>query len=160
MVTKEVAKKQKNKRRVRRKSTAPKAATHPVKHQPVDPNTVTLVEGSGGPKRGGGTGGHYWHIQAGNQRAGHVFINIIEDEFFGPHASVQIHLNQSARGKQIGRVAYRLACEQSSHDKVYAHMRKSNVASRRAAEEAGFRVITDERIPQLSMVWQRQPATK
>jgi hypothetical protein len=35
-------------------------------------------------------------------------------------------------------------------------MRKSNIASRRAAEEAGFEVIEDKRNPQLSMVWQRK----
>jgi hypothetical protein len=35
-------------------------------------------------------------------------------------------------------MGYRIACENSQYDVVYAHMRKSNIASRRAAEEAGF----------------------
>jgi hypothetical protein len=36
-------------------------------------------------------------------------------------------------------------------------MRKSNVASRRAAEAAGFTDVTPPRHPQLIMRWQRQP---
>lgn len=158
MVTKRKVTKKRVARRIRRRSTAPPPAPH-VKREPVDPNSVQLVDGKGTSKSGGGPGGRYWHIQIGNKRVGNVFINIIRDEFFGEHPSMQIHLNQSARGKQIGRVAYRLACEQSGYDLVYAHMRKSNIASRRAAEEAGFRVIDDERIPQLSMKWQRKPST-
>ncbi|MDX6406593.1 MAG: hypothetical protein QOH70_4048 [Blastocatellia bacterium] len=145
-------------KRLRRKSSAPPPAPH-IKREPVDPNSVHLVEGKGTSKSGGGPGGHYWHIEVAKKRAGNVFINVIKDDFFGEHPSIQIHLNQSARGRQIGRVAYRLACEQSGYDSVYAHMRKSNIASRRAAEEAGFEVIHNERIPQLSMKWQRKQST-
>ena len=156
MATKKAAKKRSTRKPARRRTTAPKPSATRVKREPVDPKDVTLVEGKGSAERGGGPGGHYWHIQVGDKRAGHVFINVITDQFFGEHPSIQIHINQSEQGKQIGRVAYRLACEQSSHDKIYAHMRKSNIASRRAAEEAGFEVIEDKRNPQLSMVWQRK----
>lgn len=157
MATKRAAKKKTTARRpARRRASAPKKAAPRVKREPVDSKDVTLVRGKGSAERGGGPGGHYWHIQVGDKRGGYVFINIIRDEFFGEHPSIQIHINQSERGKQIGRVAYRLACEQSGYDKVYAHMRKANIASRRAAEEAGFKVVEDARIPQLSMVWQRQ----
>lgn len=157
MATKRTAKKSSSRRTVRRKTTTPKPSAVRVKRTPVNPKDITLIEGKGSNERGGSLGGHYWHIQVGDKRAGYVFINIIKDEFLGEHPSIQIHINQSERGKQIGRLAYRLACEQSRYGKVYAHMRKSNIASRRAAEEAGFKVIEDERIPQLSMVWQRTP---
>jgi RimJ/RimL family protein N-acetyltransferase len=89
------------------------------------------------------------------KRAGYVFINVIQDAFFGEHPSIQIHLNVSERGKQIGRVAYRLACEQSALPIVYAHMSKKNTASRRAAEEAGFQPVTKEGLTQFAMVWHR-----
>lgn len=79
-----------------------------------------------------------------------------ECERYGEHPSVQIHLNKSERGKQIGRVAYRMACEQSGYDKVYAHMHKSNHASRKEAEEAGF-VAPDDKRTQLTMLWQHKP---
>lgn len=156
MVTKRKTTKRKTGRRPVRRSSAPPPKPH-IKREPVDAQDVELVEGKGTLKSGGGPGGRYWHIQVGDKRAGNVFINIIKDQFFGEHPSIQIHINQSERGKQIGRVAYRLACEQSPYDEVYAHMRKSNIASRRAAQEAGFEVIEDKRNPQLSMVWRRKP---
>jgi RimJ/RimL family protein N-acetyltransferase len=92
----------------------------------------------------------------GEQRAGYIYINISSDEFFGEHPSIQIFINKSERGKQIGRVAYRLASEQSGYNTIYAHMRKSNTASMRAAEEAGFKVVEQKGLPQLSMVWRRK----
>lgn len=145
--------KPKSRKPVRRRATAP-PPTARVKRKPVAPEEVTLVVGKGTSERGGGPGGHYWHIQVGDKRVGNIFINLINEEPYGQHASVQIHLNQSERGKQIGRVAYRMACEQSRYDAVYAHMRRSNTPSRRAAEEAGFEAANDGR-SQLTMVWHR-----
>jgi len=121
----------------------------------VSPSDVSLVEGKGTTGRGAGAGGHYWHIYAGGKRVGKVYINVIEEEPFGKHASIQIYLNQQAQGKGIGRVAYRLACEQSQHDEIIAHMRKSNVSSMKAALAAGFEVVDDEKISQLAMRWTR-----
>lgn len=126
----------------------------------IDPNTVRLVLGKGSPTRGGGSGGHYWHIYAGDVRAGHVYINVIDEPPFGKHASIQIHVNQKLRGRGIGRIAYRLACEQSAHDVVFAHMRKNNIASQRAAAAAGFEVVNNPGISQLVMKWTRQSAKK
>jgi RimJ/RimL family protein N-acetyltransferase len=91
----------------------------------------------------------------GDRRAGNVFINIIEHQILGRHASIQIHVNQDQRGRGVGKAAYRLACEMSDHAEIFAHMRKSNLASRRAAESAGFAAVNDGRITQLSMVWRR-----
>jgi RimJ/RimL family protein N-acetyltransferase len=139
--------------RQRRKSNAPPPDPH-IKRDPIDPKDVELVRGKGSSESGGGPGGYYWHIEAAKKRAGNIFINIIECDIYGKHPSVQIHLNKDQRGKQIGRVAYRMACEESGYDKVYAHMRKSNHASRRAAEEAGFTALDDKQ-PQLTMLWQR-----
>ena len=100
--------KAKTPRRPRRKSSAPPPEPH-IKREPIDPKDVQLVRGKGTEKSGGGPGGHYWHIETGDKRAGNIFINIIECELYGEHPSVQIHLNKDQRGKQIGRVAYRLA---------------------------------------------------
>lgn len=113
------------------------------------------MEGRGSPGRGGGHDGKYWHVHVGEERVGHVYLNVIDAEPVGVHASIQIQLNAASRGRGIGRVAYRLASEQSGHDVVYAHMRKSNVASRRAAEHAGFEVVEDPKVSQLLMRWIR-----
>jgi RimJ/RimL family protein N-acetyltransferase len=125
--------------------------------QPTNPEDIRLVRGKGSKGRGGGEGGAYWHIYIGEQRAGYVYINVINEPPFGQHASLQIHLNARQRGRHIGRVAYRKACEQSEHNEVIAHMRKSNIASRRAAEAAGFQVVEDASILQLAMLWKREP---
>lgn len=122
---------------------------------PVDPASVRLAPGKGSVGRGGDPGGHYWHIYAGEARAGYVYINVIDEAPFGKHASIQIHINQAQRGRGIGRLAYRAASEQSGHDRIIAHMRKSNVASQRAAAAAGFEVVEDPAIAQLAMAWRR-----
>jgi len=153
MVTKRKTPKRRVARRPARRSSAPPPVPH-IKREAVNPKDVLLIEGKGTSKSGGGLGGRYWHIHIRGKRAGQIFINVIRCELYGEHPSVQIHLNQDQRGKQIGRVAYRMACEQSGYDKVYAHMRKSNIASRRAAEEAGFEALDDKQ-PQLTMTWDR-----
>ena len=116
---------------------------------------VELKPGAAGGKS---AGGHYWHIYSGGVRAGRVFIEPANQPPFGPHYSIQIHINQACRGRGIGSVAYRLACETSGCSEIYAHMRKSNIASRRAAEKAGFGVVARPGIRQLSLVW-RRPAS-
>jgi RimJ/RimL family protein N-acetyltransferase len=112
---------------------------------------VELVRTKGTPGRGAGLGGEAWRIDWRGKRAGVVFINHIDESPLGPHASIQIYLNIGSQGHGIGRVAYRVACENSVHDLIYAHMRKSNIASRRAAEEAGFVEATPSGEPQLIM---------
>jgi len=137
------------------KKTQKQAPKRP--REPVKPEDVCLVPGKGSKGRGGGRGGAYWHIYVGEQRAGSVYINVIDEPLFGQHASIQIQVNARQRGQHIGRLAYRKACDQSEHNEVIAHMRKSNLASRRAAEAAGFQVVEDDSIPQLAMIWRREP---
>jgi hypothetical protein len=127
-----------------------------TKPEPVDPSKIRLVEGKGTKGKGGDPGGHYWHIYVSDTRAGFVFINWDDQKSFGGHASIQIKINIKQQNRGIGRVAYRLACEKSSYDTVFAHMRKSNPASRRAAELAGFQeFIGKNKIRQFCMVWRR-----
>jgi RimJ/RimL family protein N-acetyltransferase len=126
-----------------------------VRPDAVDPSTVRLERGRGSKGRGDGRGGNYWHVYAADRRAGHVYVNVVDDDSLGPHASIQIQINKALQGRGIGKIAYRLAAEQSGHDTVYAHMRKSNTASRRAAEAAGFHVLDAPGERQLLMRWQR-----
>ncbi len=117
------------------------------------PDMVKLIRVKGTSGRGGDKGGESWRIEANGERVGVVFINLINESPIGEHASIQIFLNKKSQGQQIGRVAYRLAAESSKYDTIYAHMRKSNIASQRAAEEAGFTKIIFS--PQLVMVRHR-----
>ena len=154
MATTKPKTRKKVKRKTPRRRPKPHVEPH-VKREPVASEDVHLVVGKGSSKHGGGADGYYWHIYVSNRRVGNIFINLISDGFFGQHPSIQIFLNQAEQGKQIGRIAYRLACEQSGYDTVYAHMRKSNTASIRAAEEAGFVVVENKDMSQRTMVWRR-----
>lgn len=142
----------------RRKPTRPTPKPRQVRQiatTPVDPAAVFLVRTKGSPGRGGDPGGESWRIDADGKRAGIIFINLIDEPPIGVHPSVQIYLNTASQGRRIGRIAYRRACEESAYDQIFAHMRKSNIASRRAAEEAGFIDVTPPGHIQLIMQWQR-----
>jgi hypothetical protein len=143
-------------RSVKRRPTRPTPKPRPTKPRadvlPVLPEHVKLVRTKGTPGRGGGSGGEAWRIEANGERAGVIFINVIDEPPFGKHASIQIYLNRPNQGRKIGRIAYRKACDASIHSIIYAHMRKSNIASRRAAEEAGFADVTPTQHPQLIMM--------
>ncbi len=91
-------------------------------------------------------------------RVGEVYINMIDEPPLGSHASIQIYLNIKSQGRGIGRVGYLKACQQSQHHTIYAHMRKSNTASRRAAEAAGFVDATPPGYSQLIMKRQKLPS--
>lgn len=124
----------------------------------MEPESVSLKAGKGSAGRGSGPGGEYWSVMVDGKRAGAIFINVIDESPLGRHASVQIFLNAASQGRGIGRVAYQLASEASAHPVVYAHMRKSNHASRKAAEAAGF---VEEQLPgerQLTLVRKRGSA--
>ena len=95
---------------------------------------------------------HYWRIYADGESAGKVFINMIDEAPYGPHPSIQIFLNKAHQAKGIGPWAYRQACILSGYPKVYAHMRKSNLASQKAAAAAGF-IVDPTPQRQLTMVW-------
>lgn len=139
----------------RRSTPPPPTSVRSGSRPPADPDEVRLEKGTGSAGRGNGPGGGFWHIYLGTTRAGAVYINVIDELPLGTHASIQIKVNQNCQGRGIGRIAYRLASVASEHNTVYAHMRKSNLASRKAAEYAGYVVDEDVSTPQLIMVWKR-----
>ncbi|WP_051440618.1 GNAT family N-acetyltransferase [Ensifer aridi] len=114
-----------------------------------------LVRTRGTKGRGGGPDGEAWRIELDGKRCGTVFINLIDAPPLGLHASLQIYLNLSIQGRRIGRVAYAKAVQASRYNVIYAHMQKANIASARAAEEAGFVDATSPEERQKVMVWRR-----
>jgi RimJ/RimL family protein N-acetyltransferase len=140
--------------RSRRQKPTPKPRELP-RGSPVAPDAVALRPGKGSSERGGSPGGRYWHVDVCGKRAGCIFINIINDDDLGAHPSIQIHLNTTMRGRGVGRIAYRHAALESHYDVVYAHMRKSNIASENAASAAGFVPLDQPDNNQLTMVWHR-----
>lgn len=126
-------------RKPTRPTPKPKVAKPPKGGPKIDPSKIELVQRPGPKDKGDGAGGEYWDVMADGSRAGEVFVNVIDEPPVGKHASMQIFLNLSYQGKGVGRAAYLKAAEASAHDTLYLHMRKSNHASRLAAEAAGFR---------------------
>jgi RimJ/RimL family protein N-acetyltransferase len=117
---------------------------------------VELVRGKGSKNTGGGPGGFFWKIMYNGKSAGKVFINWIDIEPIGKHASIQIFLNKGSQGKHIGRIAYERACDLSEYREVYAHMRKTNLASYKSAIAAGFKERKIAGISQRLMRWVRK----
>ncbi|WP_157007962.1 GNAT family N-acetyltransferase [Xenophilus azovorans] len=128
--------------------------------QRVSANEVALVAMQGTEGKGKGPGGEKWRIEVADVRAGEVYINVIQEPPLGLHASLQIYLNIKSQGRGIGRIAYAKACEASQHSTIYAHMRRSNIASRRAAEAAGFVDATPAGFTQLILRWDRSAASE
>jgi hypothetical protein len=126
----------------------------------VRPDEVTLVPLPRTSGKGKGEGGAKWRIEVAGVRAGEVYINVIDEPPLGRHASIQIYLNIKSQGRGIGRIGYAMACELSQHDRIYAHMRRSNTASKRAAEAAGFVDATPPGFTQLILRWQRSPGRR
>lgn len=129
-----------------------------TKPTPVQREEISLKPGSG-QGLNDRVRGKYWHILLGEIRVGKVYIDFSENTVLGNHASIDIFINQQYHGRRIGRYAYAMACEQSSLSQVYMHTRKSNTASRRAAEEAGFIEVEHPEFRQVVMVWNRPDAS-
>ena len=102
----------------------------------------------------------YWHVYGEDIRRGYVSISNSEFERIGSWPSIQVFINKKDQGKHFGRAAYLAACLESHLPVVYAHMRKSNKASQKAAEYAGFQVATKYTGNQLLMVWRQEKQEK
>lgn len=138
-----------SRRKPTRPTPKPRVPAAPRNRPKVAEGDVELVAKAGRKGKGDGAGGEYWDVIVAGRRAGEVFVNVIDEPPIGRHASLQIFLNKPDQARGIGRIAYRSAAEASSHPLIYLHMRKANVASRIAAEAAGFVDATPSGFTQL-----------
>lgn len=120
----------------------------------VSEEDVELIEGKGKHKAKGGLERLYWHIYYRNKRAGRAYIAYYEKPD-GPRPSITVELNERSRGRGIGTIAFRKACELSKYGEVYASVRKGNIASRKALERAGFKPVAGWEGAELYLVWER-----
>lgn len=142
-------------RRVRHTAPKPPVVKAKSKLGPVNADEVELVRITGTKKKGGGPGGEAWIIMVGGKKAGNAYINMLYDVVRGCHPSFHIFLNRPSQGRQIGRIVYNRCCVISQYGIIYAHMRKSNIASRKAAEYAGFINATLSSDMQFVMAWHK-----
>ena len=146
-------------KRTTQRTPKPAAVQAKSKLGPATVDSIEFIKTPGSRERGGGPGGDAWIILAQGKRAGTAYISMVEDPIRGKHPSFHVFLNRPSQGRQIGRIAYEHCCVASQHNVIYAHMRKSNIASRKASEHAGFVEATAPEDSQLVMVWRRQTLT-
>lgn len=126
-----------------------------ARKEEVAPDSVYLVDGSAKSKRYDA----YWHVFHLNSRVGRARLTEVT---VGPDegASITVEINQSARGRGIGSLAFRLACEHSSYDVVWGIARKSNLASHGAMRRAGFEQVQDTDAGEACFEWRRSPISR
>ena len=142
-------------RRARRTNPKPPLVKAKSNLGPVSTDNVELISTTGTRDKGGGSGGEAWIVMVDGKRAGKAYINMLDDPIRGIHPSFHVFLNRPSQGRHIGRIVYKSCCNRSKYDVIYAHMRKSNIASRKAAEHAGFIDVTSKEDMQLVMVWRK-----
>ncbi len=150
----------KSSKRVRHTTPKPPTVKAKSKLGPVKADDIEIISTSGTRHKGGGPGCEAWIVMAEGKRAGVAYINLLDDHIRGLHPSFHVFLNRPSQGRQIGRTVYKQCCLLSRYDVIYAHMRKSNTASRKAAEHAGFNDVSVKGDIQLVMVWRRANSIK
>lgn len=132
-----------------------KVPTEEKQEQYVQEEEVELVRGKLPRNENKLPDNYFWKIYFQSKSAGKVFIDLTDIPPLGRHPAIQIFLNKKAQGRHIGRIAYRKACQLSHYDIVYATMRRSNIASFKAATAAGFRELKNRDFKQCVMKWVR-----
>lgn len=101
----------------------------------INPNDLKLVART--TKRiGKSAPAQYWNIFLNDKRVGKVYINFHTDKDCAAYVTVMI--NKDMQGRGIGTQAFQTACLICEYDVVFAELRRSNKASKRALEKAGF----------------------
>ena len=100
-----------------------------------------------------------WHVFHEGKRAGRVAIVCHEKAGLPPGPTIDVQLNKNSQGRGLGTVVFRRAAELSKRPKILAVIARKNIASRLAAERAGYSQITDGANKDLVLVW-RQPDPK
>lgn len=79
-----------------------------------------------------------WKTKYNGIPCGYVKFKPYDNEIFKKHATVDIHITKTLRGRHIGRIALKLAIEASKHHLFVAYLAKSNIACERLLTSTGF----------------------
>ena len=79
-----------------------------------------------------------WKIKLDSLACGKVKFNPNVNEVFKDHVTVDISISKAMRGRHIARIALKIAIEASTAHFFVAHLRKSNIASKKMLTSVGF----------------------
>jgi|SRR6185437_14293390 len=82
-----------------------------------------------------------WRIKLEGTVCGHVKFIPRVDEIFKRHVTVDIQIPKPQQGRHIGRYALQKAVVASGCSLFVAHLRKSNIASKKVLLAAGFKEV-------------------
>lgn len=151
------AKRRASRERIRRRLHQKKASLKSKRPNPnsqlskADPWTVHLVDGGSKQKRYL----QFWHVFVGTGKAGRAWLSKPSAKMESGTAFITVEISEKWRGRGVGSLAFRLASEHSGLDVVKAEARKSNLASHRAMETAGFVRISDTAIGEAQFEWRK-----
>lgn len=95
-----------------------------------------------------------WKVLLDDEACGFVKFHPKVDEIFKKHVTVDFAIPKAKRGMHIGRFALRKAIIASIHQLFVAHLRKSNLPSKKALEAVGFEEAKDDS-KQLCMIYRK-----
>lgn len=96
-----------------------------------------------------------WKIEVDGNACGFVKFHPKLDQVFKSHVSVDFQVPKPKQGKHIGRIALQQAIESSAYSIFVAHLRKSNIASKKALEAVGFQECENPESKQLTMIFRK-----
>jgi len=96
-----------------------------------------------------------WRIQVDGKACGFVKFHPKIDQVFKSYVSVDFQVPKPQQGKHIGRIALQQAIESSAYSIFVAHLRKSNIGSKKALDAVGFQECENPDSKQLTMIFRK-----
>ncbi|WP_194847133.1 hypothetical protein [Candidatus Neptunochlamydia vexilliferae] len=97
-----------------------------------------------------------WKILYDGKSAGYVKFYFKEDDVFQKHVTIDFKVPIPLRGRHIGRIALAKAIDKSTYTIFVAHLRGSNVASKRSLESIGFVLFDYPGSRQLCLLYKKE----
>ena len=96
-----------------------------------------------------------WKIKLDGEPCGSIKFEPKVDKTFGKHVTFYFKVPKPKRGRHVGRFALAKAIDASKYNLFVGHLRKSNIASKKALSSVGFKEFKNPKGNQLCMVFRK-----